>query len=96
MGWRVEQYTNNISEQSVRVVDEDGGVICDNEPYYPHALDPEHAKLIAAAPDLLEALRNLATEVRHLLKVHPEMDGGLYRQRLSDAEVAIAKAEGHK
>jgi len=33
-----------------------GETICNNETYYPHALDEKNAALIAAAPELLEAL----------------------------------------
>lgn len=59
MTWRVEEYENNVSERSVRVVAADGEIIADNEPYYPQALNPKHAHLIAAAPDLLEAAKEV-------------------------------------
>lgn len=52
------------------------------------------ARLIAAAPDLLEALRNIAHEMRFMLRANPAKDGGLYRQRLDEADLAIAKATG--
>jgi hypothetical protein len=42
----------------------------------------------------MEALRNLATEMRHMLSANPKKDGGLYRQRLDEADAAIARAEG--
>jgi len=61
--WKVEEYENNISERSIRVVDEVGKVIVDNEPYYPQALDPKHAHLIAAAPALLGSL----VEIRQII-----------------------------
>ncbi|MER9217909.1 hypothetical protein NKI48_03090 [Mesorhizobium sp. M0644] len=41
---------------------------------------------------LLTALTNLAHEMRFLLRQNPEKDGGLYRQRLDEADAAIAKA----
>lgn len=37
-----------------------------------------------------EALANLAHEMRFLLRQNPEKDGGLYRQRLDEAESALA------
>ena len=40
----------------VEVVAEDGTVVCCNERYYPTAVEPCNARLIAAAPDMLEAL----------------------------------------
>jgi hypothetical protein len=45
--------------EGVAVVAADGTVIADNQTYYPHALDPANAALIAAAPDLLQALEDL-------------------------------------
>ena len=58
MGWKVEQYENGLGQLGTQVVDDTTGrVICCNEPYYPTALDPKHAHLIAAAPALLEAVK---------------------------------------
>jgi hypothetical protein len=44
--------------------------------------------------EMLVALRNLAREMRHMLRVNPDKDGGLYRRRLVEAEAVIAKVEG--
>lgn len=41
-----------------------------------------------------EALANLAHEMRFLLRQNPEKDGGLYRQRLDEADRALALASG--
>lgn len=38
------------------------------------------------------ALRNLAHEMRFMLRQSPGKDGGLYRQRLDEADAAISKA----
>jgi chromosome segregation ATPase len=38
---------------------------------------------------LREALTNLAHEMRYVLRRHPKMDGGLYRQRLTEADAAL-------
>lgn len=45
---------------------------------------PVHSAIV------LRALSNLAHEMRHLLRTHPKMDGGLYRQRLTEAEDALS------
>ena len=44
----------------VEVVAEDGTVVCCNERYYPTAVEPCNARLIAAAPDMLAALPSVA------------------------------------
>ncbi len=59
MKWRVEEYENGCSTRSIRVVDESGQIIADNEPYYPQELDPKHAYLIAAAPEMRDVLREV-------------------------------------
>lgn len=46
------------------VVAADGSVICDNAHYYPQELDEKNAALIAAAPELLEALENAESLLR--------------------------------
>lgn len=42
-----------------QVVAADGTVICDNQTYYPQAVTEDHARLIAALPDLLDVARVL-------------------------------------
>lgn len=54
--WRLERYENSVGETGARVVSADGRTICDNEPYYPMAVNEHDAALIAAAPALLAAL----------------------------------------
>lgn len=51
--WIVEVGEQNIGEPLVSVKDAEGEVICDNETYYPKAIDPRNANLIASAPELL-------------------------------------------
>jgi hypothetical protein len=41
-----------------------------------------------------DALVNLAHEMRFLLRQNPDKDGGLYRQRLDEADAALALAKG--
>ena len=52
-------------EEYVAVVGCDGEVICDNANFYPVAVTKENARLISAAPDLLEALQ----QARKLLEL---------------------------
>lgn len=57
--WFVREIDLLEGGKGVEVVAGDGEVICDNQTYYPQALDPRNARLIAAAPELLEALSTL-------------------------------------
>jgi hypothetical protein len=50
-----------------------------------------NARLIAAAPDLLEALKKLLTECKYMMENGDMMDN---RVEISIAKAAIAKAEG--
>lgn len=47
------------SLNGIEVTDAEGNAVCCNQPFYPTALKPENAHLIAAAPDLLEALNTV-------------------------------------
>lgn len=51
--WHVDTRAGTTSVKA-----SDGEIICDNERYYPQPLNPENANLIAAAPDLLAAIKN--------------------------------------
>ena len=51
-----------------------------------------NARLIAAAPELLEALRELVEDVESYGFAHP--DGGRFEPCIDRALAAIAKAEG--
>lgn len=59
--WRLERYENSVCGIGARVVSADGRTICDDEPYYPKAVNEHDAALIAAAPALLAALVDLLT-----------------------------------
>lgn len=41
-------------------------------------------------PGVIDALRNLTKEMRHMLCTNPKKDGGLYRQRLEEAESVLS------
>ncbi len=49
--------------------------------------------MLETMEDVIPALKNLAHEMRFMLQTNPQKDGGLYRQRLSEAEAIIARAE---
>lgn len=56
--WRIVTGIRNTSYQDhlASVIDANGDIVCDNEAYYPHEVDPLNMPLIAAAPELYEAL----------------------------------------
>lgn len=49
----------------------------------------EVKRLEAEVARLTEALKNLSVEMRHFLRTNPKKDGGLYRQRLAEAEATL-------
>lgn len=53
--WYVREIELHEGGNGVEVVAGDGEVICDNQTYYPQAINPKNAALIAAAPKLLDA-----------------------------------------
>lgn len=81
--WTLQGYENDISEMGVRVVDADGNVVCNDEPYYPHPVSFANARLIAAAPDLLEALEMMLEDPNAV-------------ENVIFAKAMIAKAKGEQ
>lgn len=53
--WYVREIDLHEGGNGVEVVAGDGEVICDNQTYYPQAINPKNAALIAASPKLLDA-----------------------------------------
>lgn len=84
--WRYEEYEDAASYKSVRVIGSNGQTVCDSESYYPAPVEPEDAKLIAAAPELLECLIELRQWISQEI-AHPNSPCGR-------ADTAIAKALG--
>lgn len=56
--------------------------------------DEANARLIAAAPDLLAALKDMASGWRYIRRVHGNLSGVGWDRAQSAAEAAIAAAEG--
>ena len=96
--WRFEFYKNDSDEYCHRVVgsyiDKNGwpDIVCDNEPYYPHQVSEADARLIAAAPDLLEALKKIAS--LGMSQFFTQADFADECQNI--ARAAIAKATGEQ
>lgn len=92
--WRKVAHENYMRDDDapIAVVTASGDTVCCNTSFYPTALDPEYADLIAAAPELLEALRG-AVEWMACVEGHLR-DGQPFRRNLADYQAAIAKAEG--
>ena len=63
----------------------------DVRPWKGHSWQEANASLIAAAPDLLEALRGAADM---LDRIATGEDWGAIEEQIQDARAAIAKAEG--
>lgn len=53
-----------------------------------------NARLIAAAPELLEALKNIVSEIRAYSSPECDDEGAIGAEELKAADFAIAKAEG--
>lgn len=74
------------------IVGANGDIVCDNQTYYPHAIDKKNARLIAAAPELLEALVRLMPSAEDNTAGYggePDED-----EDILFARAAIAKATG--
>lgn len=81
-------------EGRISIIAADGTTVACNQTYYPTALEPRNAAVIAAAPEMLEALKALLGRFEeHWIYAHEEID---FSQDLEvvAARKAIRKAEG--
>lgn len=87
--WSVRELELYEHGMGIEIVAVDGTVIADNQTYYPHALAPENASLIASAPELLEMCKQLLPWVRKAVG-----DLGITSVMPENLAAVIAKAEG--
>jgi hypothetical protein len=91
--WRVSHDENDAmtfnGAKPTAVLDANGLPVACNNTYYPTSLDPDNAALIAAAPELLEACRQLV-----IAQSGYPMTGIQAEQYLQNAIAAIDKALG--
>jgi len=93
---KMELYEEGSSKQNgIEVTDAEGNAVCCNQTYYPTSLKPENAHIIAAAPELLEAVEAFINYDANALYTDDHVKLMLdYAEMLSKAKAAIKKAKG--
>jgi hypothetical protein len=89
MQWLIEDRLENAHIGYRAIVDADGYTVCNPSP-----MGEANARLIAAAPDLLLALRNLLSRAEIELDQTWTLDGLANCDALAKCRGAIAKATG--
>jgi hypothetical protein len=89
MQWIIEDRLENAAIGYRAIVDADGYTVCNPSP-----MGEANARLIAAAPDLLLALRNLLSRAEIELDQTWTLDGLANCDALAKCRGAIAKATG--
>jgi hypothetical protein len=89
MQWLIEDRLENAHIGYRAIVDADGCTVCNPSP-----MGEANARLIAAAPDLLEALRDLLSRAEIELDQTATHDGLANCDALTRCRAAIAKATG--
>lgn len=92
--WRLEE-ADGAAYICMQVKALDGESLMGDERYYPWVpsnLADWH--LIAAAPELLEALKDAASALRYIREAHGELYGVGFDRVETNSAAAIAKAEG--
>ena len=89
MQWLIENRLENAHIGYRAIVDEEGCTVCNPSP-----MGEANARLIAAAPDLLEALRDLLSRAESELDQTATHDGLANCDALARCRAAIAKATG--
>jgi hypothetical protein len=91
MQWLIEDRLENAHIGYRAIVDADGCTVCNPSP-----MGEANARLIAAAPDLLLALRNLLSRAEIELDQTWTLDGLANCDALAKCRGAIAKATGEQ
>lgn len=89
MQWIIEDRLENAAIGYRAIVDADGYTICNPSP-----MGEANARLMAAAPDLLDALTNLYLVAQEQLDQSATHDGLTNCDWLARCRAAIAKATG--
>jgi hypothetical protein len=89
MQWIIEDRLENAAIGYRAIVDADGYTVCNPSP-----MGEANARLIAAAPDLLDALTNLYLVAQEQLDQSATHDGLTNCDWLARCRAAIAKATG--
>jgi hypothetical protein len=89
MQWLIEDRLENAYIGYRAIVDEEGCTVCNPSP-----MGEANARLIAAAPDLLAALRDLLSRAEIELDQTATHDGIANCDALARCRAAIAKATG--
>lgn len=90
MSWT---YTNGMIDNDSLIRDADGKVLICDEPYYPSVdLTPAQWRLISAAPELLEALREARQTILDLKNSRGSEAEGSDDDWVGDIDAAISKA----
>lgn len=89
MTWLIEDRLENAHIGYRAIVDDEGCTVCNPSP-----MGEANARLIAAAPDLLEALRDLLSRAASELNQTATHDGLANCDAIARCRAAIAKATG--
>lgn len=93
--WTI-RYGTNLFSESGRLVASTGGHSLNGRFGDEHRINVANARLIAAAPELLAALNQIANEMQSASSRGRDVSVSWLDARIALARVAIAKAEGRE
>lgn len=93
-GWTKGDWRATKCDDGLWMVATDGDTICFGDPNHQEPDDSKNFALIAAAPDLYEALEKMVETMREAAKVNNRRLSILENVHIKDAEAALSKAEG--
>lgn len=96
--WKIREIKLYETGTGIEIVGANGEVIADNQTYYPQALNPKNATLIAAAPAMYEALKAIIEAYEEYGRADSKAEIAVSIVRRVKAEqlarAALAQAEG--